>query len=171
MFSLSLHGGSFFKPAFFNYPEDLNLIISYSSDNFMFGDAFIVHPCLTEGETYVEAYFPYDLWYDWFTGQRVTLGHSKKVSLEAPLRGFVNIHMRGGYVIPSAVSYYDAMTVEELRYSNITLVIASDPRGIASGFMNFDDGVSPDTISKGEYTLVNYLYQEMNTTFSTLSFV
>ena len=37
--------------------------------------------------------------------------------------------------------------------------MAPDYLGTASGFMVFDDGLSPDTISAGKYTLVNYVYQ------------
>jgi len=157
-FEMSLNGGSLFKPAFFEYPQDTNLLSTHSSDNFMIGPALIVHPVLDEGVSTVNAYFPEDTWYDWYTGEKLNLPSSGLVTLDAPLKGLVNIHMRGGSIIPKAVNYVTAMNLHELRYSNITLVVALDSSGSAFGSLVLDDGVSPDTISSKEYTYMNYKY-------------
>lgn len=58
-----MKGGTLFKPTFFEYPQDETLYLS-DIDNFMLGDALIVHPVLKEGVTQIDAYFPKDRWYD-----------------------------------------------------------------------------------------------------------
>ena len=60
----------------------------------MLGEALIVHPCLEEGVTSKEVYFPYDNWYNLYTGEPIILGYDNMVNLEMPLVGKVNIHMK-----------------------------------------------------------------------------
>ena len=164
LFLVSELGGSFFHPSFFIYPTDNNLINIHNSDHFMLGDALIVHPCLTEGAETVEAYFPTDIWYNWYTGEALKTG-LRTVTLSAPIRGFVNIHIRGGYIVPKADDYLTAMTIQDLRYSNITLVLAADGNGNADGQIVFDDGLSIHTISEKRYTLVAYRFSESSSEF------
>ena len=58
---------------------------------------------LFQNATSVTGYFPsYSVWYDFYTGQQVSLSMSGKgnyVLLEAPL-DHINLHVRGGYIIP-----------------------------------------------------------------------
>lgn len=169
IFNASLNGGSVFKPAFFEYPHDPNLQDFHSQDNFMLGSALIVHPCLAQGATTVDAYFPVDVWYNFITGQQITLPYNHTVTLNAPLRGLVPIHIRGGYIVVKADDSTVAMTIQELRYSTVSLVIAMDPQGIAIGNMVIDDGLSPNTIESGSYTLMNFIYKQASSTSGILS--
>ena len=51
----------------------------------------------------MSGYFPaYSVWYDFYTGELVSVSMSGKgnyVKLEAPLE-HINLHVRGGYIIP-----------------------------------------------------------------------
>jgi hypothetical protein len=85
---------------------------------------------------------------------------NRTVRLSAPLTGNVNIHVRGGSIITRNDGYNTAVTVYQLRYSNITLVIALDAEGSAGGFLVLDDGISLKTIENENFTYVSYRYEE-----------
>jgi alpha-glucosidase (family GH31 glycosyl hydrolase) len=169
MFYASLEGGTVFKPTFFEYPHDQKLQFLYSQDNFMLGSALLVHPVLAQGVTQLNAYFPSDIWYDWYTGKKVVTSYNKTLVLDAPLNGNINIHVRGGYIIPKNDLYTAANTVEKLRSGNITLIIALDGKYNAKGRLVLDDGISLGTIENGNFTAVEYKYSG-NTNSGSLEF-
>jgi len=90
--------------------------------------------------------------------------------LNAPLPGLINIHMRGGYIIPKADDYSIAMTVQQLRNSTVTLVVALSGQGLATGNMVLDDGLSPNTIQTNNYTYMNYMYKQTSANAGILTF-
>lgn len=51
-----------------------------------------------KNELSVTAYFPRDIWYNFYTGKTVPSTSGYHV-LEAPL-DVINIHLRGGYILP-----------------------------------------------------------------------
>jgi alpha-glucosidase (family GH31 glycosyl hydrolase) len=113
-------------------------------DNFMLGDALIVHPCLIQGDTSVKAYFPTDTWYDFHTGRALTGLKNNMVTLSAELNEKIPIHMRAGYIVPTLDKYTTAMTVTELMNSPMTMVVAPDANKQATGYHYFDDGENID---------------------------
>jgi alpha-glucosidase (family GH31 glycosyl hydrolase) len=169
MFQASLTGGLIWQPTFFQYPSDSNLWDTHSTDNFMIGDALIVHPCLEPGVTQISAYFPKDLWYDWYFGSVLALPANQTVTLATPAVGLINVHIRGGYIIPRLDSSSKVNTAIDLRASNTTLVIAPDASGTATGTVIYDDGESLDTISAGKYTAVVYQFTQVSPTSATLT--
>jgi hypothetical protein len=68
--------------------------------------------------------------------------------------------MRAGTIIPRNDGSSSSDTVEKLRLSNLTLVIAINAQGKAFGQLVLDDGVSLGTIEEGKYTFVQYFYVE-----------
>lgn len=168
MFQASFEGGSVFKPTFFEFPNDIRLQYTHSQDNFMIGKALLVHPVLAQGVSSVSAYFPAEIWYDWYTGQRIITPFNRTLTLAAPLNGNINIHMRGGHIIPRNDGCLTASTTEQLRFSNLTLVIAINAQGKATGHLVLDDGLSVDTIQSGSFTLVSFTYTE-NDVFAQLN--
>jgi alpha-glucosidase (family GH31 glycosyl hydrolase) len=158
MFMLSLEGGTFFRPSFFNYPGDVSLQYTHAQEQFMLGNELLVHPVLKDGVSVLEAYFPADIWYNWYTGRRVITTANRTTFLDAPVNGTINIHIRGGTVITRNDGFETAMTVEELRFANLTFVVALDGEGNAKGFLVIDDGESLDTIEKKNFTAVQYEY-------------
>jgi len=159
--SLSPVGGMIWKPALFNYPADSNLWDDgdHAVDNFMIGDALIVHPCLTQATLSISAYFPQDTWYDFYDGTLLNLPSNGLVTLETPQVGLINMHIRGGYIVPKLDSASSANTVSDLRVSNTTLVVALDTNGQATGLVIYDDGENVNSITNGAYTEVQYTYQ------------
>lgn len=169
MFNASLTGsGMIWKAALFNYPADTNLHNTHASDNFMIGDAILVHPCLTKGATSVNGYFPTDIWYDFHTGTLLTPTNNY-ATLSTTQSEKIPMHLRGGYIIPQLDASATAMSSTALRKSPVTLTIALDSNGNASGQMILDDGLNPATISDGLYTQINYKFTTDTTSNSTTS--
>ena len=160
LFSVSHQGGTIFRPTFFEFPSDIRLQADHSQDNFMIGTSLLVHPVLTQGVSSVSAYFPAEIWYNWYSGKRIITPFNRTLTLDAPLTGNINIHMRGGSIIPRNDASSSANTVEKLRLGNLTLVIAINAQGKAFGQLVLDDGLSVGTIESGNYTWVQFAYVE-----------
>ncbi|KAL3448658.1 putative alpha/beta-glucosidase agdC [Aspergillus insuetus] len=106
-------GEPFLQPFFYIYPEDEN---TFSNDlQFFYGDALLISPVVEQNSTSVNAYFPKDIFYDWYTGAAL-YGKGKVVTLTDIEITHIPIHIRGGSIIPVRSS--GAMTTTELRYSN-----------------------------------------------------
>ena len=160
LFSVSQQGGTIFRPTFFEFPSDIRLQADHSQDNFMIGSSLLVHPVLSQGVSSVSAYFPAEIWYNWYSGKRIITPFNRTLTLDAPLTGNINIHMRGGSIIPRNDASSTANNVEKLRLGNLTLVIAINAQGKAFGQLVLDDGLSLGTIESGNYTSVQFAYVE-----------
>ncbi|GMF76356.1 unnamed protein product [Aspergillus oryzae] len=130
-------GEPFLQPVFYLYPEDEN---TFSIDlQFFYGDAILVSPVPDKGLTSVDAYFPDDIFYDWYTGTPVR-GHGANITLSNIDITHIPLHIRGGSIIPIRSS--SAMTTTELREKSFQLIIAPGLDGTASGSLYLDDGDS-----------------------------
>jgi len=135
---------------FFEFPTDPN---TYSIDQqFLIGKYFLVSPVLTEGASYVTAYFPSGLWYDYYSGVVVDpKGTAKYQILQAPIT-YIPLHIRGGGIIPFQ---QPALTTAETRKNNFALIAALDLNNFAEGAIYLDDGSS---ISVGDnYLLTSFV--------------
>lgn len=133
----SVTGEPFLQPMFYLYPSDAN---TYENEaQFFYGDSILVSPVTDQGQTSVEAYFPDDLFYDWFTGV-VVHGNEEKVKLDNLQSTDIPIHIRGGSVIP--LRSKSAMTTTELRRRGFEIVVAPNANGYARGELYLDDGES-----------------------------
>ena len=163
MFNASLSGsGMIWKATLFAYPYDTNLHEVHASDNFMIGDALLVHPCLAKGALVVNGYFPADQWYDFYTGELLTTNENYAI-LSAQQSEKIPIHMRQGYIVPTLDGSATAMSTTDLRKSPVTLTITPDGNGSASGQMILDDGLSPNTIESKTFTSINYTFSTSST--------
>lgn len=159
MFESALGGGAWWKPAFFIYPGDSNLV-TYATKSFMVGNALIVHPVLDQGVSVFSAYFPLDIWYDFFSGQQIQVSRSNQwITLTDTLPGVTNVHIRGGYIVPTLDGANTALSTSDLRQSPITLIIATDNALSSRGFMFLDDGISGNTLANFNWTFVEYVYE------------
>ena len=161
---LSVDGGMFFKPTYFEYPTDLNLLFN-ATTSFMLGKALIVHPCLWPGSTGETSFFPDDNWYDFYTGEYQFLDYDNTVYLEMPLPGLINIHITTGHIVPILDNYNTALSSVDTRKSNITLIITQSGTYDATGSVIFDDGISNDNLNAGQYTQIEYSFYSYNSTF------
>jgi alpha-glucosidase (family GH31 glycosyl hydrolase) len=157
-FTHAKHGGVWFKPAFFEYPNDRSLRELHVSDNFMLGRSLLVHPVLAPNTTSIAAYFPMDYWYDLYSGQFLDVSSSQLVALNVTLPSRIPIHVRGGSIIPTLDLHSTAMNVIDLRRSNTTLLVALDAFGMAQGMLVIDDGKSLDSLTGGVYCMLEFSY-------------
>jgi alpha-D-xyloside xylohydrolase len=104
LYNNHVNGGDMFARALWvNFPSDA-VALSVSAQ-FMLGSALLVSPVLDAGRTTVDAYFPAAQWYD-LAARSVAVDASsggKWVTLQAPLTK-INVHVKGGSVIPMQVS-------------------------------------------------------------------
>eukprot|EP01132_Coremiostelium_polycephalum_P006215 gene6215-7738_t len=157
-FKSHVSGDPVWRPLFFEYPTDPN---TWNLDTqFLVGESMLVSPVLTENATTVQAYFPNDLWYDYFTG--VALASNGQQTLQAPL-DTINVHLRAGYIIPTQpTSAYQQpvdgipITTTIARTLPFNLIVPVSSQGSASGSLYLDDGISIGTYEAGQYSLVNF---------------
>lgn len=141
-------GGTAIRPMLFEYPTNSDV---YGIDQqFMIGPAILVSPVLTEGATSVTAYFPDDVWYDYYSGEQIKA--TKYYNLSAPLT-HIPVHIRGGFVVPRQ---RPSRTTKETRQNPYWLQIALDNKGSAEGDLFMDDGDSLDSVANKEYSLIKY---------------
>ncbi|KAL5020346.1 hypothetical protein ScPMuIL_003238 [Solemya velum] len=132
-----MYGTPVIRPLFFQYPRDMN---SYSIDKqFMWGQHMLISPVLTQGATSVNAYFPRDTWYDYYSGAKTNGGN---IRLSAPIDK-INVHIRGGAIIPTQ---QPDITTTRSRRNPFGLVVALPNSGSALGELFWDDGESYGTI-------------------------
>ncbi|OMJ70530.1 hypothetical protein SteCoe_31460 [Stentor coeruleus] len=168
MMKISLEGGQLFKPAYWEYPNDMNLLYN-ATTSFMLGKALIVHPCLWYGITGSTSFFPDDMWYDLYTGEYIFLDYDNSVYLDMPWPGLINIHVAQGFIIPIVDNYNNAMSLRDTRYSNISLIIVQGPGVEAIGSVIFDDGSTYGNMANGNYLEVEYQFFSHNSTFDYLT--
>jgi alpha-glucosidase len=138
----TLTGTPFLQPLFYVYPEDSK---TFGNElQFFYGDSILVSPVSEEGATSVEAYFPEDLFYDWFTGVAVQGKGSVKTITDLAMTD-IPIHIRGGSIIPLRTA--SAKTTTDLRKRGFEILIAPNADGSAEGELYIDDGesIQPDT--------------------------
>ncbi|KAK2181122.1 hypothetical protein NP493_410g04035 [Ridgeia piscesae] len=144
-----ISGSAVVRPLFFQYPTDKN---TYVIDRqFLWGDTLLISPVLTQGQTVVSAYFPRDLWYDIYEGQKI-VGNGSAVQLQAPIQK-INVHVRGGSIVP--MQQPDVTTVAA-RKKPFGLLVALNVSMQASGTLYWDDGESLDTDKAGTFTSIHF---------------
>ncbi|KAJ6160394.1 hypothetical protein N7470_003790 [Penicillium chermesinum] len=150
-------GEPFLQPLFYVYPHDANTFDNQLQ--FFYGDALLISPVHDKGQTSVTAYFPDDIFYDFYTHKPLR-GHSANITLADIHLTDIPVHIRGGYVIPLRIegkgSTGPAQTTAELRRRNFELLVAPGLDGSATGELYLDDGESivPNTTS-----LVTFQYK------------
>ena len=117
----------------------------------MWEDQLLVSPVVKEGFTTVEAFIPNDIWYDLHSGAPV-VGHGKKVMLKAPL-DTINVHIRGGSILPLLPP---TVRTDVSRSQNYTIVVAPGSDRKAAGQLFWDDGENRDSVTAGEFSLVDF---------------
>ncbi|RXN35304.1 maltase- intestinal-like protein [Labeo rohita] len=126
---------------------------------FMWGPHLLITPALDPGVTFVEAYIPDAMWYDFERGVKIT-DRKAKISMSIPLDK-IGLHLRGGAVLP--VQRPDITTTYS-RSHPMGLIVALDDNKAASGELFWDDGDSRDTVSSGVH--IHYQFSVANGTLS-----
>jgi alpha-glucosidase len=123
------------NPLFFQYPNDANTF--NNSLQFFYGDNILVSPVTEENSTSVSIYLPKDIFYDYWTHERIE-GTGSWVQLHDVPFTSIPLHIRGGSII--ALREDSANTTTELRKKNFVLLIATNATGQATGSLYLDEG-------------------------------
>jgi alpha-glucosidase (family GH31 glycosyl hydrolase) len=180
MYLISLgEKGSFFKPVFFNYVNDLKTY-DYIDTTAMIGDNFILFPVFQNETTDIDAYFPNDDW-NYLDGRSFITkkansneGETKKLSGAFDI---IHLYLRGGSIIP----YQDTSTyiknTYELRQKRVQIIInpSSDTHTAKGTFIFDNDGIKD--LENGDYNRYDLSFADMvltvtasNTMTSTYQF-
>ncbi|KAK7074033.1 hypothetical protein SK128_000928 [Halocaridina rubra] len=133
------------------FPSDRNTLAL--DDQFLWGSALMISPVLAEGIIEREIYFPYDAWYDYYTGEPIEwIGD--RMTVQAPA-DTIPLHIRGGHIIPTQGP---AMNTLMSRQEPMGVIVAIGLNRKASGDLFWDDGESQDTVEKTTYSMVQYSF-------------
>ncbi|KAI1823766.1 glycoside hydrolase family 31 protein [Xylaria intraflava] len=139
MYRASSTGAPIVNPLFFVYPGDA---ATFGIDlQWFYGDALLVSPVTDDNATSVTYYLPDDVFYDFWTLERVE-GTGANVTVNNVSFTDIPVHIRGGTVIPMRSA--SANTTTLVRANNFTLIVAPGKDGSASGSLYLDDGDSVD---------------------------
>jgi len=145
-----------------NFPEDASTVGIDSQ--FMWGNALLFSPVVTQGATSVNAYFPAgQRWYSLQLNSSAVAGVTVAPAVDTTSKGVfknlytpltaTNIHLRGGSVVPLQQA---AMTTTLARKTPFSLLAALCPYGKAFGSLFLDDG---EQVELSSFLSVSYLVQ------------
>ncbi|KAL1727755.1 glycoside hydrolase family 31 protein [Schizophyllum commune] len=142
-----LDGTPAIAPLWHYYPKDAN---TYAIDTqFFFGPHVMLSPILEENSESRDAYFPNDIFYDWYSLTALQ-GLGANGTMNADITS-IPVHIRGGSILPLRVK--GAMTTAALRRTNFEFVVAVGLDGTAEGALYIDDGVSIEQQKTTEVTM------------------
>jgi len=164
-------GNPVVRPLFFEYPTDVNTVAI--DQQFLLGTHIMVSPVLVQDAVTVNAYFPADTWYDFFTGLSMTYS-AANATLDAPL-DVIPVHLRGGAIIPTQPTYnYEKpangipITTTIARTLPFELIVSLS-NGYAYGQLYLDDGISLDTYEDGFYSMIEFELTSSGSTYKLRS--
>lgn len=138
------------NPLFFNYPGDKN---TFSIQHqFFYGDNILVSPVTEEDSTSVSIYLPNEVFYDFWTLQKIQ-GNGSYIALNDIPFTSIPLHIRGGSIIPLRAE--SANTTAELRKKNFVLWVAPNATFQASGSLYLDEG---DAIEQPKTSEIQFTY-------------
>ena len=181
MFLISLgEKGSFFKPVFFNYYNDLKTYDNIDTVA-MIGDSFILFPVFQNETDDIEAYFPNDDW-NYLDGRSLlTKKTNENEGTTLKLSGafdIIHLYLRGGSIIPyqDLESNY-AKNTYYLRQNPLEIIISpqSDTHTAEGTFIFDNDG--KDDLKNKDYNRFELSFDkntltvtQKNTMISTYNF-
>ncbi|MFD2518463.1 glycoside hydrolase family 31 protein [Salinimicrobium flavum] len=149
-FRNSVEGQPLMRPLFFEEPENFKL---YSvSNEYLWGDSFLVSPVVKPNTSEKEIYFPGSSnWFDFYDGKKYTGGSTAVVQLKD---GSIPTFVRGGAFVPMSKPL---QTTEEFSAENVEIHYFYDEEaGETKGLLYHDDGKTPEAYEKGDYELLNF---------------
>ncbi len=89
-------------PLFWTYPDDPR--VANDGTSWMFGDALLVSPIVTPGETVHSVYLPAGDWYDYFRGTFIKGGQSITYPVDSAKWQDIPIFVRAGSILATQPS-------------------------------------------------------------------
>jgi len=132
------------RPLFWQFPSDPEA--AAQSSEWMFGDALLVSPVVTEGATSQTVYLPAGGWFDYATGRRYIGPQIIQVPVDSKTWKDIPLFVREGSILATQpVEQY----VGQNPVSEITLDIF--PSDAAASFTVYDDDGQTYNYDQGEY--------------------
>lgn len=144
------------RPLFLDYPMEEDAYIH--EQEYMFGDLLLCRPVTSKGVgpekmASTTVWFPSgDVWYDWFTGERIAGGQTLEIS--KPLDQFP-LYQKGGWLLP--LREFSLRPTQENPQTIILKVYPSEGDCDNSYVLYEDDGISRD-YENGCYTKTTLRY-------------
>jgi alpha-glucosidase len=140
------------NPLFYHYPNDTNTFAI--EHQFFYGDDILVSPVLEENSTSVSIYLPNEVFYDFWTLERIQ-GNGEYIDVDDVGFDSIPLHIRGGSILPLRAE--SANTTTELRKQNFVLWIAPNATNQASGSLYLDDG---DSLKQDGTSMISFSYDD-----------
>jgi alpha-glucosidase (family GH31 glycosyl hydrolase) len=134
------------RPLFWDFPDD-SPHTAYITDEWMFGDEFLVAPIFHEGQAHRSVYLPAGEWIDYSRGQRYRGPTTLVYDVNPQTWADIPLFVRGGSIIPSQeIQQY----VGEHPVTQINLDVF--PAATEASFVYYDDdGISYDYEKNNSY--------------------
>lgn len=132
------------RPLFWEFPNDPTA--AAQDGEWMFGDALLAAPDVTQGATAQSVYLPAGEWYDYATGRRYTGGQSISVRADQKTWKDIPLFVRSGSIVATQpVEQY----VGQRRVTELTLDVFPDSD--QANFLAYDDDGRTYDYENGDY--------------------
>lgn len=134
-YQASREGIPVMRPLWVQYPQDVNTFSI--DDQFLLGDALLVHPVAHSGAHAVQVYLPGqgEVWYDAQTYQK---SYGPQTLYLPVMLSTVPVFQRGGTIVPRWMR--PRRSSDSMKDDPLTLFVALSPQGTAQGELFLDDG-------------------------------
>jgi alpha-glucosidase (family GH31 glycosyl hydrolase) len=130
-------GTPLMRPLFFEEPN--NEILLTKSDEYLWGNNFLIAPVLFKNQITKDVYFPKSSnWFDFYTNQRYDAGSTAIISLN---ENYIPTFVRGNCFIPMTKL---VQTTQDYNSKNLDLYFYYDGRKTSTEELYFDDGRTPN---------------------------
>ena len=137
------------RPLFFL--DEQNPALRDEANSYLWGDAFLVAPVTEPGVTSWPVNLPQGIWFDFFSGERLEGGQvlQRPVTIDT-----IPVLVKAGSFIPMTDSLH---RTADYQGKALTLHYYADQSVATSQYSMFeDDGVTPDSVAKGQYELLHF---------------
>ena len=156
--------GAYFKPAFFEFPEDDTLLndMEIQNTHIMVGDSIYFIPCLNREQSNYKGYFP-NANFNSIVDLKNILTYNKDnnsgsyIILNGGMTT-INAFLLGGKIIPFQ-NTAKVLNSKDLRSTPISLIINPDQNNLANGYVMFDND-DKDVIKDNNYMSIYLKYED-----------
>lgn len=147
-YEASMQGKPFVRPMFFYNASDSNLY--HATDQYLYGDAFLVAPVLEKGATKRKLYLPAGAWYNfWKPTEKQTGGRWMDVDVTAAT---IPVFVKAGSIIPMKPVFDNTVHYPD----SVLIVHYYAAEGSQTFKMYEDDGSSASSLSKKHFELIRF---------------
>ena len=162
--------GAYFKPAFFEFPEDDTLLndMEIQNTHIMVGDSIYFIPCLNREQSDYRGYFPNANFNSIIDLKNIlTYNKDNNSGSYIILNGgmtTINAFLLGGKIIPFQ-NTAKVLNSKDLRSTPISLIINPDQNNVANGYVMFDND-DKDVIKDNNYMSIYLKYEDYTLNFN-----